>query len=776
MTFDTVHTAEVSLTDIPTKLVTLGPERATVVREVSGVQIKHGHNEITIYGLDPQVDSDSIHVAGNGPATITDIQTTTVTQKHLFEELFPDCENEPGDQVVEQEDPDNDFGVDKLELTKVQDELKELNAKNNITNREWRTATKSLECLQEYGNGIKPEVVPISQLSEYLRTFEQERERLSEFCQECEDKVADLASQITKLTRTRDSLQAAFNRARDAAAKPERAARKRKQATHNLVVADKKRRRNDHMRFYPPQVGAVIICLDGFPNLTPGASRRSSITDDPEKVEATGSVDLSLTYVTKKAAWVPRYELNLKTPTSSGTASYLAEYHNFSSEAWTDAKLVLSTSQTSFSGIGEKLPLLKPWSVKVTEDDKAEFKKKSDSWTGGLTSQDEINAKWARERRTMLSKPVIGNNLSSMHPTLPVPDSGPYPMSMYNRTWQQTQPQAQQMAQQQQLNNIAQVQQQQAQQQAVQRQQRLAQAQPPPNPGLPNPRLSSDLVLGIGGRALEERNSEESEEDGDDLTLDGASFDLDFGSTPSPPKALAFQEPSRQEYGMTTSYDIPGHRTLRPSPIKRRHVIASIDFPKVEFSHVIIPKLRAAAFLRAKIFNASSLPLLRGNAGLNLDGTFMGTAVVPDCRADSVFSLNLGVDPGIQVSYPTPIVRRTAGGFFNTEDRAIFRRTCRINNTKAAAGTLVVLDQVPVSEDNRLKLNILEPAGLEKESDSVPVTLDSSAAKAGWGKGKVTMLKGGEIMWQLTVEKGMEIRLTLEYEAKMSNGQKMIGA
>ncbi|KAK2801253.1 hypothetical protein FQN50_007813 [Emmonsiellopsis sp. PD_5] len=771
MTFDTVHTAEVSLTDIPTKLVTLGPERATVVREVSGVQIKHGHNEITIYGLDPQVDSDSIHVAGNGPATITDIQTTTVTQKHPFEELFPDCENEPEDQIVEQEDPDNDFGVDKSELTKVQNELKELNAKNNITNREWRTATKSLECLQEYGNGIKPDVVPISQLSEYLRTFEQERERLSEFCQECEDKVADLASQIAKLTRTRDSLQAAFNRARDAAAKPERAARKRKQATHTLVVADKKRRRNDHMKFYPAQVGAVIICLDGFPNLTPGASRRSSITEDPEKIEATGSVDLSLTYVTKKAAWVPRYELNLKTPTSSGTASYLAEYHNFSSEAWTDAKVVLSTSQTSFSGIGEKLPLLKPWSVKVTEDDKAEFKKKSDSWSRGLTSQDELNAKWELERRAMSSKSISGNL------TLPVPNSGPYPMSMYNRMRQPVQPQ---MAQQQQLNNIMQLQQLQrvqAQQQMMQQQQQpRAQAQAPPNPGLPpNPQgLPPGSGHGIGEEVVKE---EESEEDGDDITLDGASFDLDFGSsTTSPPKALAFQEPSRQEYGMTTSYDIPGHRTLRPSPIKRRHVIANIDFPKVEFSHVIIPKLRAAAFLRAKIFNTSSLPLLRGNAGLNLDGTFMGTAMVPDCRADSVFSLNLGVDPGIQVSYPTPIVRRTAGGFFNTEDRAVFRRTCRINNTKAAAATLVILDQVPVSEDNRLKLNILEPAGLEKESDSVPVTLDSSAAKAGWGKGKVTMLKGGEIMWQLTVEKGMEIRLTLEYEAKMPNGQKMIGA
>lgn len=40
MATDTVHTAEISLVDTPTKSVTLGPERATIVREILGVPIK----------------------------------------------------------------------------------------------------------------------------------------------------------------------------------------------------------------------------------------------------------------------------------------------------------------------------------------------------------------------------------------------------------------------------------------------------------------------------------------------------------------------------------------------------------------------------------------------------------------------------------------------------------------------------------------------------------------------------------------------------------------
>jgi len=53
------------------------------------------------------------------------------------------------------------------------------------------------------------------------------------------------------------------------------------------------------------------------------------------------------------------------------------------------------------------------------------------------------------------------------------------------------------------------------------------------------------------------------------------------------------------------------------------------------------------------------------------------------------------------------------------EEIGTFKRTMRITNSKSATVSLVVLDQVPVPEDERLKLNIIVPRGLKDVDDVV---------------------------------------------------------
>ncbi|OJD17714.1 hypothetical protein AJ78_02239 [Emergomyces pasteurianus Ep9510] len=770
MATGTVHTAEISLVDAPTKSVTLGPERATIVREVLSVPIKSGLNEITIYGVDPQVDPDSIRVSGQGPGTITDIQTTTVTQRHPFEELFPGCEVESDDNDGDEEDPDDSFGVDRSKLSALEKELMVLDSDLAAALRERQTAKKSLELLDDYAKSIKAGDMPFSKLEECLRIYQHQLSALGDVSYNCDNKITEISNKRKIVSRKVDKLAAAFNRARDAAAKPERVNRKRKLHERNIVVAEKKRRRNDHLKFYPQQVGVVTLFLDGFPSHTLTASRRDSTISETDALERIEKIDLSLTYVTQKAAWLPCYQLNLTTLTSTGKGVYLAEYHNSSSEVWRNAKLALSTSDTSFGGLGERLPLLKPWHVMLQKEISAESSS-TDSWRSGLENLAEVNSRVALEntafaKKNAIIRPTINPNTISPNPSTHRMSHHP---DRFHEQFVQRQALQQALARQQQQIRMQQQQQmQQVQLSNIAQSQRMLPL--PPASATAPVSIPPEPVLAMSGGLQDEQAIE-----GDDITVDGDSADpATVFSDPS--TALTFQESSRQDYGLTTSYDIPGQRTLRPSPLKRRHVIAELDFPKVEFSYVIIPKLRPAAFLRAKVFNTSSLALLRGNVGLTLDGTFMGIAVLPSSRPSTTFSLSLGVDPGIQVAYAKPGVRRISGGFFaGGSETAIFSRSCRITNTKSTAVSLVLLDQVPVSENESLQVNILEPRGLEKEGDSAAVALDSSAAKLGWGSGRVARLKAGEIMWQLTVEKGTEVKLTLEYEAKMPTGQQIIG-
>jgi hypothetical protein len=115
-------------------------------------------------------------------------------------------------------------------------------------------------------------------------------------------------------------------------------------------------------------------------------------------------------------------------------------------------------------------------------------------------------------------------------------------------------------------------------------------------------------------------------------------------------------------YGFTTTYELPTPRTIPSTPLVRRHVIAEIPLPTLLFTHILIPKLKAAAFLKAKVTNTSTIPLLQGQAGLTLDGSFMGNLTFPRCSPSETIVLELGVDQSVKVEYERPTVKHGTYG------------------------------------------------------------------------------------------------------------------
>ena len=81
-------------------------------------------------------------------------------------------------------------------------------------------------------------------------------------------------------------------------------------------------------------------------------------------------------------------------------------------------------------------------------------------------------------------------------------------------------------------------------------------------------------------------------------------------------------------------------------------------------------------------------------------------------------------------------------------------------------------DQIPISEDERLNVEIIQPSGLRNEGDVAKT--GTSIAQVGkpaekWGKATATMRKGGEICWDVKLEPGRGVKLVLEYEARSPN-------
>ena len=134
----------------------------------------------------------------------------------------------------------------------------------------------------------------------------------------------------------------------------------------------KHRLKEARVKFWPRKVYRVTLSLDTNSELTPASSRRSSI-DSPAKPTPEFSssdpcqVSLSISYITHSAYWSPRYDLSLDTITSSGLIIYRAEYCNTTSETWKDAQAILSTPQPAFQGLGEPIPALIPWHVRLSK-------------------------------------------------------------------------------------------------------------------------------------------------------------------------------------------------------------------------------------------------------------------------------------------------------------------------------------------------------------------------------------------------------------------------
>ena len=673
-----------------------------------------------------------------------------IPNKKNYGDVYPsDSDDEgAGDSSDEQAESDTESDMIKSlkrEVKNVSDALKKVR-------EEKASATSRLGILESYGRSLEKDRP--KDLEACMRAYHEERQKAFEdfFASEAQSEAFTI--EHSKLLKKQTKAINAAAKEREKAGKEKAKLAEKKRRTRQEKLDTKRRIKDERVKFWPRKVFRVVLSLDTNSDMTPASSRRGSIDSLvkplPEVSSASCQISLSLSYITSSAFWIPRYDLSLNTPTRSGVLVYRAEFCNTTSETWKDAKVILSTSQTSFQGLGEPIPSLTTWRIRLNKM----FGAQIDSSSGALFSPYEMEYKRKVQVDSVSKTSEPRYMLFGLDRATPPP--APTDLALLGRK-----PSAvtggglfgapQQPAQPNQMSGFG---------------SRNVFGNVSSNALFGNNATAS--VPGAPGRAREEM-SQASEDDSFEGNADTIIPDI---------PELATQESTWAESGLTATYDIPGLRTISPSHTTRRQKIASITLKDVHLSYVMVPKLRAAAFLKARFRNTSSIALLKGPAGLTLDGSFLGNTNIPRCSAGETFSLSLGVDPSVTVTYSKPVVKRKQTGVFQTEGSGIYTRICTITNTKsnrALEGT--VHDQIPISEDERLKVEVIQPSGLRKEGDVAKT--GTSVAQAGkpaeiWGKATATMRKGGEICWDVKIDPGKSVKLVSEYEARFPNHEVVV--
>ncbi|CAK7210891.1 hypothetical protein SCUCBS95973_000943 [Sporothrix curviconia] len=857
---DAVHKQEFRVRDLQTRTVTLFPSRAQIVRDIKDVSLKPGINQITVVGLSPTVDENSIKVEGTGAAIISDIAVELLPNREIFQDIYPDTDEEDKSETDDDDnnnsdDADDDADKETPELKEVRRKIRALTDDMKRAREVVSSAESRLKILEAYGKMLdRKRGVDIDAGVEVYRT-----ERAKVFADHMEgsvqtrelgDAMTELAKEEAKLVRQQVKVADKARRARERAREAKRKEKAKVQRRKNEARKEKLRVQRERELYWPRKCHTVRITLDataagGGSVFTPSSSRRTSIASvtelakpavaAPDEQPAPGAADdgdakdaaplptcdLAISYVTSSAFWSPTYDLQLSTTTNTASLCFDAQLTNTTSEAWTGCKVVLSTSQTTFSGLNDTIPTLVPWRVKL---------QRGYGYDAILNSREEVahRSTWQAQQNALVTNQrprhelfgvmpepqMMGmgfasekrgvNNLlqdirvaGRMRSTSQKP-AGTNPFAAETAFGWHGQPMQMQ------------------QQQAPAAASAFGSAQgvfgsssvPPPPPMAPPPMPralgvpsismggpSASLKMKKGMRRFSEEEENSSEDDnaaGGDITAQdadaGTLFDM---AVPE----LEFQESSFEETGMTTTYDLPGVKTLAPGSTASKQRVARIAFANVVFSHTVVAKYKPVAYLKAKLKNASKLTLLKGTAGLTLDGSFMGRTTLPRCSAGDTFPLSLGVDPAIRVAYPKADVKRATTGLFSKEDSNAYKRSVTISNTRASAGkpvTLLVLDQVPVSEDEKLRVELLQPRGVSVGGASVAagvgvvtaasgrpaITATASSSGAGgardWGSATATLKKAGEVVWDVRLNAGRTVKLDLEYDVSAPTGEGVV--
>lgn len=156
---------------------------------------------------------------------------------------------------------------------------------------------------------------------------------------------------------------------------------------------------------------------------------------------------------------------------------------------------------------------------------------------------------------------------------------------------------------------------------------------------------------------------------------------------------------------------------------------------KGDYRHFSVPKLDLETYLVAYIHQ----DLLRGKANVYFEGTFVGETFINTDNPQDSMQISLGKDPKVQISR-TQVKdfsrRKVIGG--TAEQQFAFEIVVR--NNKKEVVSLSLQDQIPVSQNADIKVEVLDLAGATLAPDT------------------------GKLVWDLKLQPGETKKITFKYQ------------
>lgn len=231
-----------------------------------------------------------------------------------------------------------------------------------------------------------------------------------------------------------------------------------------------------------------------------------------------------------------------------------------------------------------------------------------------------------------------------------------------------------------------------------------------------------------------------------ELTSNAAPADM----APPPPEAelasaTVESGATSASFKITTASTIPSDGSAQKVPIAAAKLAANPEY-------LTVPKRQQTAFLTTKVVNSTDFPLLAGPMNVFLDGTFVATSALRTVMAGEKFDLALGADEGISVKHKRVQKFTEDTGLTNSGKRITYEYLLTIQNNKKSAERVIVVDQLPLSRNEKVVVKQLAPDAREvKPTDE------------------------GSLKWTLDLKPGEKREITVKFAVEYPNDVNVTG-
>jgi uncharacterized protein (TIGR02231 family) len=153
-------------------------------------------------------------------------------------------------------------------------------------------------------------------------------------------------------------------------------------------------------------------------------------------------------------------------------------------------------------------------------------------------------------------------------------------------------------------------------------------------------------------------------------------------------------------------FKVPGKLTVPGNGEQKR---VQLDTAEIDPTLVVrtTPRVEAKAYLYAKMSTPRATPYLPGQVSLFRDGTFVGTGRLPQLTPGEEHELGFGADDAMRVKHALIEEKRGESGIISASKSDVRSFRITVKNAHAQAVQLTVMDQIPVSQHQDIKVELI---------------------------------------------------------------------